>query len=243
VARPDNDDSTPVARSGAVWTDAREVRRPPLQRAFATCAAVACALTASAAAAVGWARTPPPREGRAPSIRIVDVRPLRSPDAGLRDLITHTFAVRVATRAWTLLPYEAGATATDNRPGAGHWRLYLDGQPLGDNFGDEHVSYVYVPPGTHWLAAELGNADSTSLDPAVWSEPVILHVPRVIRCWQTGWRGTPETATPTFRCSHRKTAAIPFEASSSREAALVAQPAGLDPFRVVEAILSQKEEK
>jgi hypothetical protein len=179
------------------------MRRPLLQRAFATYAALACALTASAAAAVGWARTPPPL-GRAPSIRIVDVRPLRSPDSGLRDLITHTFAVRVAIHAWTLLPYQPGAAASDNRPGAGHWRLYLDGQPLGDNLGDEHVSYAYVPPGMHWLAAELSNADSTSLDPAVWAEPVILHVPRVIRRWQTGWRGTPETGTPTFAPPHKR---------------------------------------
>src|SRR5439155_25998527 len=58
----------------------RQMRRPLLQRAFATYAALACALAASAAAAVGWARTPPPL-GRAPSIRIVDVRPLRSPDS------------------------------------------------------------------------------------------------------------------------------------------------------------------
>ena len=155
---------------------------------LATGAAAACALAASAAAAVGWTRTPARPEGRAPAIRIADVRPLRSPDEALRDRITHTFAVHVAIRGWTLLPYEPGASASDNRPAAGHWRLYLDGQPLGDNLGDGHVSYVYLPPGTHWLAAELSNADSSSLDPAVWSEPVILRVPRVIRCWQTGWR-------------------------------------------------------
>jgi hypothetical protein len=34
-----------------------------------------------------------------------------------------------------------------------------------------------------------------------------------------------------------------FDAPSSREAALVAQRAGLDPVRVVEAVSSQKEEK
>ena len=168
---------------------------------FARNAALGCAVLASAAAAVGWARTPASVERRAPSIRILDVRPLRSPDPALRDLITHTFAVRVAIRGWTLLPYQPGATARDNVPGSGHWRLYLDGQPQGDNLGDEHLSYVYLSPGTHWLAAELSNADSTSLDPAVWSEPIILHVPRVIRCWQTGWRGAPESGTPTFTCS------------------------------------------
>jgi hypothetical protein len=146
-----------------------------------------------------------PGEHRVPSIRIVDVRPLGSPDVTLRDLITHTVAVRVEIRGWTLLPYRPGATARDNRPGAGHWRLYLDGYHLGDTLGDERVSYVYVQPGTHWLAAELSNADSTSLDPAVWSEPVVLHVPRVIRCWQTGWHGTPETGTPRFTCSNPRT--------------------------------------
>lgn len=164
------------------------------------CAAVA----ACSAAAAGWARTPTQLERPAPWIRIVDVRPLRSPDSGLRDLITHTFAVRVAIDGWTLLPYLPGATASDNRPAAGHWRLYLDGRPLGDNLGNRYVSYSYLPPGTHWLAAELSNADSTSRDPAVWSEPVVVRVPRVTRCWQTGWRGSPETGTPTFKCSHRR---------------------------------------
>jgi len=195
-----------------------EMRRP--LRGLATYAAVGCAVAASAAA-VGWARTARPLADQGPSIRIVDVRPLRSPDTSLRDLITHTFAVRVATGGWTLLPYQPAVPASDNRRRAGHWRLYLDGHPLGENLGDEHVSYVYVPPGTHWLAAELSKADSTSLDPAVWSEPVVLHVPRVIRCWQTGWRGTPETGTPTFTCSRW---------------------ARLEPLRVVEAISSRKEE-
>src|SRR5438045_7191640 len=40
-----------------------------------------------------------------------------------------------------------------------------DGQPLGDNLGDEHVSHAYVPPGMHWLAAELSNADSPASTP------------------------------------------------------------------------------
>jgi hypothetical protein len=183
----------------------------------AAAALVACALAASAAAAVGWTRTQAGLAGAAPSIRIVDVRPLRSPDSALRDLITHTFAVRVAIRTWTLLPYQPGPTASDNRPGAGHWRLYLDGRTLGDNLGGKHVSYAYVPPGTHWLAAELSNADSTSLDPAVWSEPVILHVPRVIHCWQTGWRGAPEKGTPTFSCAHAHSPrALPSPSSSRR---------------------------
>ena len=131
------------------------------------------------------------------------MRPLRSPDPNLRDLITHTFAVRVAIRAWTLLPYRPGASARDNRPGAGHWRIYLDGRPLGETLGAEQITYTpYMSPGTHWLAAELTNADSSSLDPAVWSEPVILHVPRVIRCWQTGWRGNPALGVPRYRCRH-----------------------------------------
>jgi hypothetical protein len=166
---------------------------------------LAVALAASAAAAVGWTRTPSASQPVAPSVRIIDVRPLQSPEPALRDLITHTFAVRVAIRGWTLLPYQPGVTARDNRLGAGHWRLYLDGWPLGDNFGAAHTTYAYLPPGTHWLAAELSNADSTSLHPAVWSEPVILHVPRHIRCWQTGWRGIPETGTPTFTCRNRET--------------------------------------
>jgi hypothetical protein len=153
------------------------------------------------AIALGWSRTAAARETPAPSIRIVDVRPLRSPEASLRDLITHTFAIRVAINGWRLLPYEPGTTAADNRSGAGHWRLYLDGAPLGDNLGDSHVTYTYMAAGTHWIAAELSNADSSSLRPAVWSEPIILHVPDRIRCWQTGWHGSEERGTPTFTCS------------------------------------------
>jgi hypothetical protein len=160
------------------------------------------AFVASAAAAIGWTRSA--FHPVAPSIQIVDVRPLHSPDPSLRDLITHTFAVRVAIRGWTLRPYQPGVTARDNRPAAGHWRLYLDGSPLGDNLGAGQTTYAYLPPGTHWLAAELSNADSSSLHTAVWSEPVIVHVPRRIRCWQAGWKGTPETGTPIFTCSHRE---------------------------------------
>lgn len=138
-----------------------------------------------------------------PSIRIIDIRPLTTSDAALRDQITHTFAVRVAIDAWKLLPYRPGVTAADNRPGGGHWRLYLDGHQLADNLGSARISYVYLPPGIHWLAAELSNADSTSLQPPVWSEPVIAHVPPVIRCWQTGWHGQPDHGTPTFRCHNQ----------------------------------------
>jgi hypothetical protein len=162
--------------------------------------ALALAVAASTAAAVGWVRAPADRP--APSVRIIDVRPLTTSDTALRDLITHTFAVRVAIRGWELLPYKPGVTTSDNQVGAGHWRLYLDGHTLGDNLGGSRRTYVYIPPGTHWMAAELSNADSTSLRPAVWSEPIILHVPRVIRCWQTGWHGQPDRGTPTFRC-HR----------------------------------------
>lgn len=168
--------------------------------------ALALAVAGSAAGAVGWARAPVVRA--APSVRIVDVRPLATSDADLRDQITHTFAVRVAIAGWRLLPYQPGVTAADNRVGAGHWRLYLDGQALADNLGADHVSYVYLPPGTHWLAAELSNADSTSLDPPVWSEPVVLYVPRFVRCWQTGWRGGPEKGTPVFTCGGRSPASL-----------------------------------
>lgn len=166
-----------------------------------TAVALLVAVIAVAAAAAGWTSALARDDPRVPSVRIVDVRPLRAPDAALRDLITHTFAVRVAITGWQLLPYQPGATADDNRPGAGHWRLYVDGHPLGDTLGDRRVSYTtYLPPGTHWAAAELSNADSTSLDPPVWSEPVVLYVPRVVRCWQTGWNYSSGTKTPKFTC-------------------------------------------
>jgi len=174
--------------------------------------ALAFGLAAAAAAAVGWARTPADVERSAPSIRIVDVRPLQTSDPNLRDIITHTFAVRVAIRGWRLLRYKPGATADDNRAGAGHWRLYLDGFSLGDNLGAEKRSYTpYLSPGTHWIAAELSSADSTSFDPPIWSEPVVLHVPAVIRCWQTGWRGSSRTGTPTFKCKSRRSRRAPPE--------------------------------
>jgi hypothetical protein len=163
------------------------------------------AVAVSAVAAVGWGKTPLRVERPVRSIRIVDVRPLRTSDPSLRDVISHTFAVRVAISGWKLLPYQPGATASDNHPGAGHWGLYLDGGSLGENFGTSRVTYTpYLRAGTHWIAAELRNADGSSLKPPLWSEPVILHVPRVIRCWQTGWRGSPENGTPTFVCKHRR---------------------------------------
>jgi hypothetical protein len=160
--------------------------------------AFALAFVASAAAVVGWTRAPSERP--APTIRIVDIQPLATSDAALRDRITHTFAVRVRITGWKLLPYQPAVTVADNRAGAGHWRLYLDGHQLADNLGPSPVSYVYLTPGIHWLAAELSNADSTSLRPQEWSEPVITHVPPVIRCWQTGWHGSSEHGTPKFRC-------------------------------------------
>lgn len=159
---------------------------------------LAIAFAASITALFGWVRAP----GEHPvlSVRIVDVRPLATSDAALRDRISHTFSVRVRITGWKLLSYQPGVTHADNEPGAGHWRLYLDGHPLGDNLGNDHVTYAYVPPGTHWIAAELSNADSTSLRPAVWSEPVILHVPRIVHWWQSGWHGSPEGGTPLFAC-------------------------------------------
>jgi hypothetical protein len=156
------------------------------------------ALGASIAAVLGWVRAPRERPVRA--VRIVDVRPLATTDAALRERISHTFAVRVRITGWRLLPYRPAVSRADNERDAGHWRLYLDGHQLEDNLGFSSLTYVYMPPGTHWLAAELSNADSTSLRPAVWSEPVILHVPRRIRCWQSGWHGSPESGTPSFTC-------------------------------------------
>jgi hypothetical protein len=162
-------------------------------------AALATTLAASAAAAAGWMREASAEQ--APSIAIVDVRPLFTDDAALHDLITHTFAVRVAISGFELLPYRPGVSAADGRTDAGHWRLYLDGHDLGDNLGSATDTYTpYLMPGTHWIAAELSNADSTSLRPPVWSEPVVLHVPRTIRCWQTGWHGSPESGAPRFSC-------------------------------------------
>lgn len=201
------------------------MRGSSLQRSAFLSAALVFALAASAAAALGWATRPASVEQGRVSVRIVDVRPLQTSDPLLRDLITHTFAVRVAISAWKLLPYQPGATARDNRPGAGHWRLYLDGASLGDNFGPSQVTYTpYLSPGTHWIAVELSKADGSRLSPAIWSEPVILYVPRVLRCWQTGWHGAPETGTPRFTCerharsSAARTSLGVFEGSSSSPA-------------------------
>ena len=145
------------------------------------------------------------------------MRPMQTADPDLRDLITHTFVVRVAISGWQLLPYRPGATADDNRARAGHWRLYLDGSSLGDKPGKEKRAYTpYLRPGTHWIAAELSNADHTSLNPPIWSEPVVLHVPAVIRCWQTGWRRSSRTGTPTFTCKPRRQPATPAFRTNSR---------------------------
>lgn len=149
-----------------------------------------------AVAAAGWTReTSRPRT----AIAITDVRPLRVSEPSLHRTASHYFAVRVAVDGWTLLPYEPGTVAAP-RDG-GHWRLYLDGHRLGESYGTAGLAYTpYLTPGTHWIAAELTNIDSTSLTPPVWSEPVVLHVPRRIRCWQTGWHGTPDTGTPRYNC-------------------------------------------
>jgi hypothetical protein len=137
----------------------------------------ALAFGATIAAVTGWTRDPASRAEKR-WITIRDVRPLHTDDPNLRNLITHTYAVRVSIAGWGLLPYRPGASADSNRPDAGHWRLYLNGHSLGDEYGDTRVSYTtYLPPGTHWIAAELSNADGTSLRPSVWSEPVLLHVP------------------------------------------------------------------
>ena len=172
----------------------------------ATRSALVLAALAAASAAVGWTRSPAPSRPQ-PSVSIVDVQPLSTDDAALRDVITHTFAVRVRIRGWKLLPYVPGARGPGPHS-AGHWRLFLDGRSLGTNYGAERVTYTgYLPPGTHWIAAELTDAAGASVEPPVWSEPVLLHVPRIVRCRQSGWRGSPETGTPTFRCGSGAAAA------------------------------------
>jgi hypothetical protein len=155
-------------------------RVPPIRsRRLGSIAAPSLALIATAVAITGWTRAPHVLQRRSPSVAIRDVRPLQTDDAKLRNLITHTFAVSVSVAGWRLLPYKPGAGSADNRSGAGHWRLYLDGYSLGDTYGDEQVAYTpYLTPGAHWIAAELSNADGTSLRTPVWSEPVLLHVPR-----------------------------------------------------------------
>jgi hypothetical protein len=159
-------------------------------------ALVTFALAAAAVAATGWMRTPArPRA----AITITDVRPLKVSEPTMHELASHFFAVRVAVSGWSLLPYQFGRPSYVR--GGGHWRLYLDGYRLGESYGGSRVTYTpYLIPGTHWIAAELTNPDSSSLSPPIWSEPVVLHVPRRIRCWQTGWHGSSETGTPIFGC-------------------------------------------
>jgi hypothetical protein len=166
---------------------------------------LALAIVASTAAAIGWVSRPAALDQRARSIRIVDVRPLHISDVALRDVASHTFRVRVATTGWALLPYHPTASRRDNRRAAGYWRLYLDGFSLGDVFGTTPVAPVYLTPGTHWLAAELRNLDHTGLKPSVWSEPVVLYVPRRVRCWQAGLRRLAMTVIPRFTCRHPRT--------------------------------------
>jgi hypothetical protein len=149
-----------------------------------------------AVAAAGWTRAP----GRpVPRVRVVDVDPLATRDAGLGDVLAHYFAVRVATSHWPLLRARADVSGLDARPRLRHWRLYVDGATVGDTFTD--VAYTpYLRAGTHWLAVELRAPDHRRLQPPVWSEPIVLQVPKRMRCWQTGWHGSPETGTPTFAC-------------------------------------------
>jgi hypothetical protein len=126
-------------------------------------------------AAAGWTRDP--GDSR-PTIRIVDVRPLTTKDPDLRDMLGHHLAVRVATSGWDLEPARSDASGLDPRPRLRHWRLYIDGHPLADSFADV-ADTPYLLPGDHWLVAELRRPDHTSLRPQVWSQPVLLHIPRV----------------------------------------------------------------
>jgi len=125
-------------------------------------------------ATAGWTRGS--GETR-PTIRIVDVRPLTTKDADLRDLLAHHLAVRVVTTDWELEPARSDESGLDPRPRLRRWRLYIDGHPLADSFAD--VAYTpYLPAGDHWLVAELRRPDHRPLQPAVWSGPVTLHVPQ-----------------------------------------------------------------
>jgi hypothetical protein len=153
---------------------------------------------AVATAAAGWARSP--AKPRSPSIRFVSVTPLSTADAGLRDVVGHHLSVRVATTGWPLRHVRDRAGGLEEGPRLRRWRLYVDGRAFGDSYDDVAVT-PYLPPGTHWLAAELRGPGHERLRPPVWSEPVVLHMPRSIRCLQTGWRGGAESGRPTFACT------------------------------------------
>jgi hypothetical protein len=182
-----------------------------LRSSAALAPVVIVALAASAAAAVGWTRTAASSRPAAPTIRIVHIRPLRTSDPALRDLISHTFAIRVSIHGFRLLPYQPGVTADDNRPGAGHWRLYLDGQPLADNLGHEQTTYTSLPPGTHWLAAELSNADSTSLDPASGRNPSSSTSPAASVAGKPAGTAPPRPAPPPSPAVGAQAAAAPAD--------------------------------
>ena len=134
------------------------------------------ALVALVFAVVGWTRDPAAAKSPVRAVRIVDVRPLHTSDRALSDMFSHELAVRVSLSGWRLYPYRPGATSRDNRREGGHWRIYVDGQPLAHVY--TRTTYTpYLAPGTHWLVAELRNVDQSSLRPSVWSEPVVLYVP------------------------------------------------------------------
>jgi hypothetical protein len=132
------------------------------------------AVVAAALAAGGWARVP---AGARPTIAIADVRPLVLPDGP-----SHYFAVRVRTNGWRLQRARPDESGLDARPRVRRWRLYLDGHPVGDTAADIFDT-PYLLPGTHWIAAELRGRNHERLRPDVWSEPVVLEVPKTIRCW------------------------------------------------------------
>lgn len=154
---------------------------------------------ALAAAATGWTRSLTATDRPPPAIRIVDVRPLQTSDAALRELFSHELAVRVAVTDWNLYPDPPAAAAGVSRRDGGHWHLYVDGESL----GDIHTAVAYTPylvAGTHWIAAELRHVDHTALRPPVWSEPVIVYVPKRIRCRQTGPSGPLSSTSPELSC-------------------------------------------
>lgn len=113
----------------------------------------------------------------APSIRIVSVEPMQAPGV-LRDMFDRVYEVKVRVRGWRMYRLLGrGAQPSDNRPGGGHWQLFVDGELASQS--NDHVAHTYyLTPGVHRIYAELANVDHTPIayQPA-WSQTVTIDVP------------------------------------------------------------------
>jgi hypothetical protein len=136
-------------------------------------------LALALAAAAVLASTPASGAAPAgPSIRIVSVEAMHAPGV-LRDMFDRVYEVRVAITGWKLYRTNLNhqAPPPGNRPGGGHWHLYVDGE-YASSSNDALAHTWYLTPGRHTIYAELAAVDHAPLSGMhAWSKDAVVQVP------------------------------------------------------------------